>query len=302
MIESRQRSKHSVKEFKDKLGQRARRLSIEDESRPLIIIIDELDRCRPSYAIELLETAKHIFNVENVIFVLSTNRRQLARAFEGIYGEKFDGSGYLERFFDIDFRLPDVSRTNFIERTLDDTLTSKLLEEKYGREAFVSLMDHSTLTVRNISKAVHHLGLVMASMDAKVKLQPEVASMLILLRAVNRDSFQNFIDGRLTDQQTVQNLFSGMKDQSLQNLEAGLVYQTILEGANASLLGVQDINVRSRVNAILSKQSYALDGAFGQQLQDYLRALSNGSFGSRIDLEVLIRRIELLSGDSDPTP
>ncbi|WP_419182173.1 P-loop NTPase fold protein [Pantoea ananatis] len=37
-------------------------------SYPLFVFVDELDRCRPTYAIEMLETIKHLFSIENVVY------------------------------------------------------------------------------------------------------------------------------------------------------------------------------------------------------------------------------------------
>ena len=55
-------------------------LSEASENRPLMVMIDELDRCRPSYAVELLEVAKHLFSVDRIVFVLAVNCDQLAHS------------------------------------------------------------------------------------------------------------------------------------------------------------------------------------------------------------------------------
>ncbi len=73
--------------------------------RKLIIIIDELDRCRPTFAVETLEIAKHFFNIPNVIFVFALDMRQLARSIATTYGQGMDASGYLARFFDVQIQL-----------------------------------------------------------------------------------------------------------------------------------------------------------------------------------------------------
>ena len=52
----------------------------EIDEQPLIFIIDELDRCRPTFAIELLERVKHIFDVPNMVFVLGINRDELCKS------------------------------------------------------------------------------------------------------------------------------------------------------------------------------------------------------------------------------
>lgn len=66
---------------------------------PAFILIDELDRCRPSYAVEMLETIKHIFDIPGVVFVLATDTEQLQHTIKVIYGEGFDAQTYLGRFF-----------------------------------------------------------------------------------------------------------------------------------------------------------------------------------------------------------
>lgn len=76
---------------------------------PLFVIIDELDRCRPTYAIRLLEGVKHLFGAPNICFIFSTNTNQLGESVKAVYGSGFDGYQYLRRFFSFHFRLPNAS-------------------------------------------------------------------------------------------------------------------------------------------------------------------------------------------------
>ena len=77
-----------------------------EPQRPLVFFIDELDRCRPSFAIELLERVKHLFDVKNIVFVLSIDKKQLEAITAAVYGERIDALEYLRRFIDLDFYLP----------------------------------------------------------------------------------------------------------------------------------------------------------------------------------------------------
>ncbi|WP_447779472.1 KAP family P-loop NTPase fold protein [Aeromonas veronii] len=86
---------------------------------PAFILIDELDRCRPSYAVEMLETIKHIFDIQGVVFVLATDTEQLQHAIKVIYGEGFDAQNYLGRFFQRRFTLNRKSRREFISNILE---------------------------------------------------------------------------------------------------------------------------------------------------------------------------------------
>ncbi|MFM5154507.1 P-loop NTPase fold protein [Aeromonas veronii] len=92
---------------------------------PAFILIDELDRCRPSYAVEMLETIKHIFDIPRVVFVLATDTEQLQHAIKVVYGEGFDAQNYLGRFFIRRFTLKNISRHEFITclLTWDESLS-----------------------------------------------------------------------------------------------------------------------------------------------------------------------------------
>ncbi|QDE47832.1 hypothetical protein EIN43_17235 [Enterobacter hormaechei] len=65
---------------------------------PTFIFIDELDRCRPNYAIDMLETIKHLFDINNVVFVIATDKEQLSHSICSVYGSGFDATRYLDRF------------------------------------------------------------------------------------------------------------------------------------------------------------------------------------------------------------
>ncbi|MDA7742258.1 KAP family NTPase, partial [Francisellaceae bacterium] len=70
-------------------------------SKPTLIIIDELDRCKPVFAVQVLEMIKHLFDIDDVIFIFSCDRKQLANAVQGIYGNTYNGLLYLDRFFSL---------------------------------------------------------------------------------------------------------------------------------------------------------------------------------------------------------
>ncbi len=77
----------------------------EENETKLIIVIDELDRCRPDYALLLLEIIKHFFAIENIKFVLGVNLQELANSVEARYGKNVDANSYLQKFIDIRLKL-----------------------------------------------------------------------------------------------------------------------------------------------------------------------------------------------------
>lgn len=93
--------------FRDRLAAYCAKAS--SQGKPVVFFIDELDRCRPSYAVQLIERIKHFFEVPNLVFVLLINRHQLERAITGVYGE-IDSSRYLGKFLSMTFRFPGNGR------------------------------------------------------------------------------------------------------------------------------------------------------------------------------------------------
>ena len=113
--------------FKRQLTELASEIATENNF-PLFIIVDELDRCRPSYAIDLLESIKHLFNVPHVVFLLAVDSTQLLQQVEHTFGLKAcieDGKvvrdprqDYLGKFFDIYYNLPVANEISFAEMLL----------------------------------------------------------------------------------------------------------------------------------------------------------------------------------------
>jgi hypothetical protein len=82
------------------------------QDKPIILFIDELDRCRPDFAVNMLEIIKHTFNVQNVQFVLITNTQQLRSSINHCYGESVDAQRYLDKFLKYSFSLPVIQNAN----------------------------------------------------------------------------------------------------------------------------------------------------------------------------------------------
>ncbi len=121
----------SVKKFRENLERLASSLAKASEG-PVFVVIDELDRCRPSFAIQLLEGVKHLFSVRNVCFVFSTNLSQLAASIQAVYGPHFNGRDYLGRFFDQELRLPLPSGDQFARLLFQQSNSASKSRRLYG--------------------------------------------------------------------------------------------------------------------------------------------------------------------------
>lgn len=118
LINDHKQKKGAVETFRQELQDFVEELETrkeDEEHAPLFFFVDELDRCRPDFAVELLERIKHLFNVPGIIFILVTNPDQLRHSVKAMYGQGMNAKGYLRRFVDLDYTLPDPEARVFAE-------------------------------------------------------------------------------------------------------------------------------------------------------------------------------------------
>ncbi|MDX8355279.1 P-loop NTPase fold protein [Cognatiyoonia sp. IB215182] len=168
LLEQFRKQKQVQRSFREQLTDLGKAvLEGKNVEPPIFILIDELDRCRPSYAIELLERVKHIFSLEDFVYVLGTDTKQLANAIKGVYGADFDGERYLRRFIDRTYRFQDTSKQKLIEFSFDrNGLTNGLFEvlPDFTPVQFLSKVLNETGTeARDIEKVIEIIGTFVAA-------------------------------------------------------------------------------------------------------------------------------------------
>ena len=116
-IENYTQKKDGLKEFKASLEKFVKEST---EDKPLVFIVDELDRCRPNYAVEVLEQIKHLFSVPGIVFILSIDKIQLGHAVRGVYGnDNINADEYLRRFIDVEYSIPEPKTIEFCNYLYD---------------------------------------------------------------------------------------------------------------------------------------------------------------------------------------
>ena len=132
---------------------------------PVILLIDELDRCRPDFAVMMLETIKHVFDVENVQIILITNAEQLKATIKHSYGSETNSHDYLYKFFKYQINLP-TSTKGLEGRSVENNVThfktvvrdSKVIPQEFKDNQFIyeipTFLDLSKLSLRNIEQIV----------------------------------------------------------------------------------------------------------------------------------------------------
>lgn len=118
---------------------------LSEKAERLVIFVDELDRCRPSYAVRLLERIEHYFINERITFVFSANLEQLQHTIKNFYGNDFDACRYLDRFFDLRVSLPQVDMEEYY-------LSLKLYNVEEVCRVLRHISETLNLTIRELCK------------------------------------------------------------------------------------------------------------------------------------------------------
>ena len=188
----------AIKQFKDVIKESLD--TLPNEQKNLIIFIDELDRCRPTYAIELLERIKHLFDIERLVFILSTDKEQLCYSICAVYGNDFDAKKYLNRFIDLDYSLKEPDLEKYIKGLFKDLLLhSYFSQRKNGKDSQQSLEKYVfviakrfNFRLRDVNLLVTRLTLILSYIPNNYSIYEPLLVILIALRENNKDLYKEY--------------------------------------------------------------------------------------------------------------
>ena len=163
---------------------------LEGAELPLVIILDELDRCRPTFALSLLEKVKHFFCVQGIVFVFVMNSKQMCACIEHVYGASIGARQYLHKFIDVECALPvkrKIDRQESLYRTYTRHLLSayaldKRLEYEKIKESFFGLAEAFDLSLRDMEKACRSVALYCTTLEMEHIPITELVCFLAVLK------------------------------------------------------------------------------------------------------------------------
>lgn len=106
---------------------------------PAIVMVDELDRCRPDYAISYLETIKHVFDIPGLIFILAVDYDHLANSARALFGPKLKFEEYYRKFVQRELLLPPIGENGF--NRLAETYSQEYLGKIEKRTCWIGPED-----------------------------------------------------------------------------------------------------------------------------------------------------------------
>ncbi|MDP8246724.1 MAG: P-loop NTPase fold protein [Candidatus Tritonobacter lacicola] len=230
-IKQYEAEKLGIKQFKSNLEKLAKILvTSSDKKPPIIFFIDEMDRCRPDFAIALLERVKHLFSVEGVIFVIAIDRGQIIHSIRSIYGLGMKAEGYLRRFIDLGYRLPQPSSDIFCRFLFNRFKLNEVYGARKGPlqsdpdyliNTFAQLANIFNFSLRLQEQCFTEMNLVLRTTSSNGIIFPVLLPFLVALKAYNQTIYNKLH----ADSVNIQEILS-----CLETTDAGISFLNAWEG------------------------------------------------------------------------
>ncbi|NBA88436.1 NTPase [Emticicia sp. CRIBPO] len=202
--------KKGLIEFREELTKFIK--DVNSGSKPLVFIIDELDRCRPDYAVELLENIKHFFNIPGIVFVLAIDKKQLGNAIRGYYGsDLIDADEYLRRFIDIEYSLPNPDTLSFCKYLYKYFAFINSPSSSRYSDSFLnlasSLFEKSNFSLRQQEKVFAHTRIVLRSLNNDTEEYFSFIFILICIKIISPEFYRKIQNKELSMQELSDSYF-----------------------------------------------------------------------------------------------
>ena len=201
-IDEYAKQKKAFEDFKQALQEYVTDNTV-DSDKPVVFFVDELDRCNPHFAVQVLERIKHLFDIPNIVFVIVINKRQLCHAVHGYYGNsELDADNYLRRFIDVEFTLPNADLQKYCDvlydaYNFDEVIqastrqtNSRLHQDANSFQYIVKyLICSSDFDLRTTDKFMAYIRLALQSYGQASQIFPDVFLLLNYIKYVNADLY-----------------------------------------------------------------------------------------------------------------
>ncbi|TKB97521.1 KAP family P-loop NTPase fold protein [Pedobacter cryophilus] len=296
--------KQSLDAFKIELG---KYIQEECNGKPLIFIIDELDRCKPDYAVQVLECVKHFFSVPGIVFVLSIDKEQLCNAIKGFYGsESIDSANYLRRFIDIEYQIPSPSVKEFVDYlyeyfNLDEFFRHEnrlkydqlKRDHEYFKKYASLIIDTKQLSLREQEKLFAYTRLILTQFEKNNFVLPTVLLTFIYVKQYKPVLYNKIELRKLEIAEFANEIEQVLKDYNGKELKVEYIFSLCLVCYNKYLeenhIHKQLIDVNIEPKKLLFKTNFNEDSVI------YSIKSIDDSRGEAVSLSHLLDKINLTS-------
>ena len=301
IVDAFQKEKSALDQFRREVETAVSNLKDSGKKETLVFFIDELDRCRPTFAIEMLERIKHLFDVANIVFVLSVDKKQLEASTAAVYGERINAAEYLRRFIDLEYGIPLVQTKKFTKKLLTRFELDPAFSQRTGHsvqydhenfvDVFTELADLFDLSLRARERCVTCLAVVMDQTPSNHYLDPILAAFLLVLRLRNQDLFHALCKGSASSVDAMKYLKSLPGGGSLVADRTGVVIEAYL------LAGDPNDERKEALHKALQERAEDPKGTSGEHVRARellaMRKHIPGGMRHRFDLKYVAGKIDL---------
>lgn len=307
LVESFKKEKVSLERFHKALEEAVGEVAKGAAPQPLIFFIDELDRCRPTFAIELLERVKHLFDVKSIIFVLSIDKSQLEAITAAVYGERINAAEYLRRFIDLEYSLPIIHSKQYTRVLMDRFGFKSFFDARRNHsalshefdnfvETFTQIASVFGMSLRARERCLTRMAVVLTQTPGNHYLDPFVVAFLLVIRAMRSDLYSGLISGSLAPQ----TLMSKIREMPSAGDFVGSRVSTVIE----AYLIVGDIDrargdeLLKNLRALSESQPSSVEGMRARELVDMAPHVQGG-WGREFSTRYVANKVDLASRVGD---
>jgi hypothetical protein len=201
MLDTFTKTTETTKAFKAKLEALVK---TNEKEAPLVVVIDELDRCRPSFALEMLERVKHLFDIQNVVFIFFAHSPALHSAIRKTYGNEINPSEYLRKFIAITIGLP-ISNKSTYEKIDKVDFFRKFLNSQYPKttsstehdDKFQRVLIEFSPIFKASYRDIENVMLLWQILRSKLKDLTFYSAYCLLIKIKDPEQFNALINGSI---------------------------------------------------------------------------------------------------------
>lgn len=321
LIDYFKQEKQAASQFKDLLEELTnfvRRSSKEGEQPPpVVLMIDELDRCRPTFAVAMLERIKHFFSIQGLVFVLALDMKQLKASTQSIYGANMDASEYLRRFVDLELHLPRADASKMIDSMLSNCgadaffdARSNHHELQYDRTHIVETLQELTSTFelppRVVQRIVSRVILLIRQSRPNQYLDGPLVAFLVFLRVKMPDLYRKIFAGHISPNEAIRAVQLAVpSNRDFYNSRTAWLIEAFLLNSSLNNYREQSENHRKqffRELESLKEHPNKPEGSRMSQVSDYFVSIRDSQrVRGHIRLDGIDERINLVAEDVDRT-
>lgn len=253
-FESSKADKLALKNFKEFLSDVALN---ETPGKRIVFVIDELDRCRPDFALDLLENIKHLFSVPGITFLLVMNRKQLEESVKCRYGNGIDSVTYLQKFINVWLSLPRSSGkfqqddgAKYLMASFELMSSGTRIHNGGAAQMLKSLVKHLKPSFRDIERILTYFAIIENSRNEPMNdYYQDMMAVVCFMKVLNPKMLDAIVSGRAGSQELLKflNIFDGSdysEDHALEYLATQIEFDLAPEERRKEIQDTQMLTFR----------------------------------------------------------